>query len=106
MQNLSRFFQKSDLIPAVVQDATTKQVLMLAYMNEESLRLTLEKGYTHFFSRSRNKLWPKGETSGHYQRVVEIYGDCDDDALLILAEQTGAACHTGNATCFFQPLLK
>ena len=76
-------------------------VLMLAYMNEESLRKTLETGYTWFWSRSRQELWNKGATSGHLQKVVEIYGDCDDDTLLVKVIQTGAACHTGNRTCFF-----
>ena len=75
---------------------------MLAYMNEESLRKTIETGYTWFYSRSRNELWNKGATSGHVQRVISITGDCDDDTLLIEVEQTGPACHTGNATCFYQ----
>ncbi len=103
--DLSRFFVKSELIPAVVQERETRQVLMLAYMNEESLRLTLETGTTWFYSRSRHSLWNKGETSGHIQRVCEIYGDCDDDTLLIVVDQTGPACHTGNKSCFFNKLL-
>lgn len=99
--DLKKYFKKGELIPAIVQDANNGEVLMLAYMNEESLAKTLETGYTWFWSRSRQELWNKGATSGHVQRVVEIYGDCDDDTLLIKVEQTGAACHTGNRTCFF-----
>lgn len=99
--NLDKFFVKDTLIPAVVQEKSTNQVLMLAYMNKESLQKTLETGYTWFWSRSRQELWNKGATSGHLQKVVEIYSDCDDDTLLIIVEQTGAACHTGNHSCFF-----
>lgn len=99
--DLKKYFKKSELIPAVIQDAENGEVLMLAYMNEESLSKTLETGYTWFWSRSRQELWNKGATSGHVQKVVEIYSDCDDDTLLIKVEQTGAACHTGNRTCFF-----
>lgn len=102
--NFERFFKKSDLIPAVVREKSTGEVLMLAYMNRESLIKTLETGYTWFWSRSRGELWNKGATSGHFQRVLEIYGDCDDDTLLISVEQTGAACHTGNSTCFFNKI--
>lgn len=101
IMDLSKYFKKGELIPAIVQDAENGEVLMLAYMNEESLAKTLETGYTWFWSRSRQELWNKGATSGHVQKVVEIYGDCDDDTLLIKVEQTGAACHTGNRTCFF-----
>lgn len=100
-RDLKKYFTKGELIPAVVQDAENGEVLMLAYMNEESLRKTLETGYTWFWSRSRRELWNKGATSGHLQRVVEIYSDCDDDTLLVKVEQVGAACHTGNRTCFF-----
>jgi len=104
---LSAFFQKQELVPAIVQDARTGQVLMLAYMNEASLNKTLETGYTWFYSRSRQRLWQKGEESGHVQRVISITGDCDDDTLLIKVEQTGPACHTGEATCFFaEPIYK
>lgn len=103
-RDLSRYFAKSELIPAIVQEASTGEVLMLAYMNEESLRLTLATGRTWFWSRSRNELWNKGATSGHYQKIVSIAGDCDDDTLLIRVDQTGAACHTGNHSCFFQPI--
>lgn len=100
-RDLKKYFAKGELIPAVVQDAENGEVLMLAYMNEESLRKTLETGYTWFWSRSRRELWNKGATSGHLQRVIEIYSDCDDDTLLVKVEQVGAACHTGNRTCFF-----
>ncbi len=102
--DLSRFFQKAPLIPAIVQEAETGQVLMLAYMNEESLRRTMETGYTWFFSRSRQELWNKGATSGHVQKVHCIHTDCDDDTLLVTVTQTGAACHTGNKTCFFREI--
>lgn len=100
--DLKKYFMKSELIPAVIQDKNTKKVLMLAYMNEESLAKTIETGYTWFYSRSRQELWNKGATSGHVQKVVSITGDCDDDTLLLEVEQTGPACHTGNESCFFQ----
>ena len=99
--DLDRLFAKGELIPAIVQQAGTNEVLMLAYMNRESLAVTLETGYTCFFSRSRCKLWKKGETSGHVQRVLRITADCDCDTLLVTVEQTGPACHTGSRTCFF-----
>ncbi len=99
--NIDKFFVKSELIPAIVQEIGTGEVLMLAYMSKESLQKTLDTGYTWFFSRSRGKLWNKGETSGHTQKVVSIKGDCDDDTLLVEVVQTGVACHTGNKTCFF-----
>ncbi len=92
------------LIPAVVQDSTTNEVLMLAYMNSESLALTLSTGKATFWSRSRNELWVKGATSGHFQKVISVALDCDGDALLIHVEQTGVACHTGERTCFHTPL--
>ena len=101
MMDFNKFFKKSPLIPAIVQEAATGEVLMLAYMNEESLKITLETGYTCFYSRSREKLWKKGETSGHVQKVVKIFSDCDGDTLLIEVVQTGPACHTGNKSCFF-----
>ena len=101
MRDLDVYFQKSELIPAIVQEAGTGEVLMLAYMNRESLRLTLETGYTWFYSRSRQELWNKGATSGHLQKVLSLYGDCDDDTLLVMVEQTGPACHTGAHSCFF-----
>lgn len=99
--DIEKFFKKSDLIPAIVQEAATGEVLMLAYMNRESLRKTLETGYTWFWSRSRQELWNKGATSGHLQKIVSIDGDCDDDTLLVKVIQTGAACHTGSHSCFF-----
>lgn len=102
--NLEKYFQKGDLIPAIIQEASSGEVLMLAYMNRESLQKTLETGYTWFWSRSRQELWNKGATSGHLQKIVAIKGDCDDDTLLIQVIQTGAACHTGNHTCFFQSI--
>ena len=95
-------FDEKGLIPAVVQDYQTKQVLMVAYMNQESLEKTLETGKTVFFSRSRQKLWMKGETSGHYQSVQSIQVDCDNDTLLIQVKQEGAACHTGEYSCFYR----
>ena len=87
-------------MPAVVQDVQTNAVVMLAYMNKESLKLTLETGYTWFWSRSRQELWNKGATSGNLQKVVEMYYDCDGDALLVKAELSGPACHTGEYSCF------
>lgn len=102
--DLDKFFQKGELVPAIVQEAGTGEVLMLAYMNRESLQKTLETGYTWFFSRSRGKLWHKGETSGHVQRVVRIAGDCDSDTLLVTVVQTGPACHTGKKSCFFDTI--
>lgn len=105
MQDLDKFFKKGELIPAVVKDVKTGEVLMLAYMNKESLAKTLETGYTWFWSRSRQELWNKGATSGHLQKVVSIFGDCDDDTLLVNVEQTGVACHTGNYTCFFNQIF-
>ena len=90
------------LIPAIVQDAETNEVLMLAYMASESLRLTLEAGETHFWSRSRKELWHKGASSGNIQKVVEIKVDCDGDALLIRVHPAGPACHTGKRTCFYR----
>lgn len=102
--NLDKYFVKSDLIPAVIQEESTGEVLMLAYMNKESMAKTLETGYTWFWSRSRQELWNKGATSGHLQKVVSIAGDCDDDTLLITVIQTGAACHTGSHSCFFNKI--
>ena len=98
---LGRFFKKGDLIPAIVQEKSTGQVLMLAYMNRESLGKTLATGYTWFYSRSRQELWNKVATSGHVQKVIEMRADCDNDTLLLIVEQTGAACHTGNHSCFY-----
>src|SRR5918911_4186029 len=93
-------FDERGLIPAIVQDVGTREVLTLAYMNAESLRRTLEEGETWFWSRSRGELWHKGETSGHVQRVVGVRLDCDRDALVVLVEPAGPACHTGARTCF------
>lgn len=92
------------LVPAIVQDSRTHQVLMMAYMNAESLRQTLETGETIFWSRSRNALWHKGATSGNIQKVREIFVDCDADTLLIRVEPAGPACHTGEVSCFFRTL--
>lgn len=95
-------FDEKGLIPAIAQDFKTGEVLMLAYMNEEAFRLTLETGKGTYFSRSRQNLWIKGETSGHFQYVKEIRFDCDCDTLLLLIEQKGAACHTGSYSCFYR----
>lgn len=92
------------LIPAIVQDATTQQVLMMAYMNRTSLLKTIEIGETVFWSRSRQSLWHKGETSGNIQRVRDLRVDCDGDTLLILVDPAGPACHTGETSCFYRPL--
>ncbi len=97
-------FDERGLIPAIVADAATKKVLTLAYMNEESLKITMEKGLTCFWSRSRGKLWLKGETSGNWQHVVSITADCDHDALLVLVEPDGPACHLGTESCFTNPV--
>jgi len=97
-------FNKEGLIPVVIQDEETKQVLMLAYMNRESLKKTLKEGRTCFYSRSRRELWFKGSTSGNTQLVKKIVLDCDNDTLLILVEQKGVACHTGNYSCFFKEI--
>ena len=93
-------FDSSGLIPAIVQSATDGTVLMLAYMNKESLELTLEKAETVFYSRSRQQLWHKGETSGNTQKVLSIQTDCDSDTLLITVSENGPACHTGTLSCF------
>ena len=95
-------FDEGGLVPAIVQDANTNEVLMMAYMNQESLRLTLEKGETVFWSCSRGELWHKGATSGNIQKVVEIRVDCDADTLLIRVHPAGPACHTGNQSCFYR----
>ncbi len=97
-------FDEKGLIPAIVVDAVTKRVLTLAYMNRESLQITLEKGLTCFWSRSRQKLWLKGETSGNYQHVVSITADCDKDALQVMVEPDGPACHLGTTSCFENPV--
>jgi len=97
-------FDEKGLIPAIVVDAITKKVLTLAYMNRESLAVSMEKGLTCFWSRSRNELWLKGETSGNYQHIVSITADCDKDALVIMVEKDGPACHTGTDSCFTNSL--
>jgi phosphoribosyl-AMP cyclohydrolase len=97
-------FTADGLIPAIIQDHADGRVLMMAWMNRASLEKTLESGLTHFWSRSRNKFWMKGESSGHVQRVKDIAFDCDGDTLLIRVEQTGAACHEGYRSCFFRSL--
>ena len=97
-------YDEHGLIPAVVQDDETEQVLMLAYMNEEALQTTLRTGQTHFWSRSRQEPWHKGGTSGNVQHVVKIYYDCDSDTLLVRVRPAGPACHTGNVTCFYRTI--
>ena len=100
-------FSANGLIPAVVQDARTREILTLAYMNEEALRLTLERGETYFWSRSRNQLWHKGKTSGNFQKVINVRLDCDEDAVLVEVEPSGPACHTGSYSCFqVEPALE
>ena len=98
-------FDEKGLIPAIVVDAVTKKVLTLAYMNEESLRISMEKELTCFYSRSRSELWLKGETSGNYQHIVSITADCDGDALVVMVEKDGPACHLGTDSCFENPLF-
>ncbi len=98
------FSKLNGLIPAVAQDYYSKEVLMLAFMNDEALNKTLETGYAHYYSRSRKQLWKKGETSGHIQKVQEIFYDCDNDSILLKIIQIGDACHTGHRTCFFSKL--
>ena len=97
-------FDEKGLIPAIVVDSVTKKVLTLAYMNRESLKISMEKGLTCFFSRSRQELWLKGETSGNYQHIVSITADCDCDALTVVVEPDGPACHTGSFSCFENPV--
>jgi phosphoribosyl-AMP cyclohydrolase len=102
---LTNIQYQNGLIPVIVQDVHTKDVLMLAYMNAESLQKSLESGETWFWSRSRKELWHKGATSGNTQKVIEIRYDCDGDTLLVLVEPAGPACHTGNRTCFYHVLV-
>lgn len=99
-------FDAAGLIPAVVQSEQDNRVLMVAYMSAESVRLTLESGQTHFYSRSRSEIWHKGSTSGNFQQVVSLHADCDGDSLLAIVRESGAACHTGTRSCFdnFEPL--
>lgn len=100
-------FEKGNgLVPVVVQDETTKAVLMVAYANREALEKTLETGYAHYYSRSRGKLWKKGETSGNLQKVKEVFLDCDGDTLLYVVKQKGVACHTGEYSCFFRKVAE
>ena len=98
-------FDQNGLIPAIAQDAKNGEVLMMAWMNEESVKLTLSTGYATYFSRSRNSLWKKGDTSGHLQKVISLSADCDFDCILLKVEQVGAACHTGERSCFFNKVL-
>ena len=97
-------FKKMELIPAIIQDYRTNEVLMLAYVNEEAYKKMLETNQTYFYSRSRDELWHKGQTSGHFQNIKGMYLDCDLDTLLIYVEQIGAACHTGAYSCFFNEI--
>ncbi len=99
-------FDEKGLIPAIVVDAVSKKVLTLAYMNKESLQVSMEKGLTCFWSRSRGELWLKGETSGNYQHIVSITADCDKDALVVMVEKDGPACHTGEESCFFNSVYE
>jgi phosphoribosyl-ATP pyrophosphohydrolase/phosphoribosyl-AMP cyclohydrolase len=97
-------WQKNPLLPAIAQDATSGDVLMLAYMDKEALELTLSTGFAHYFSRSKQRLWKKGETSGHTQEIHDVLLDCDEDTILLKITQEGAACHTGRSSCFFQSI--
>ncbi len=99
-------FDEKGLIPAIVTDADSGKVLTLAYMNKESLRISMEKGLTCFWSRSRQELWLKGETSGNYQHIVSITADCDNDALVVAVKKDGPACHTGEDSCFYNPVYE
>jgi phosphoribosyl-AMP cyclohydrolase len=100
------FEKGAGLVPVVAQDARSGEILMLAYANKEAVEKTLQTGYAHYYSRSRKKLWMKGEESGNRQRVLKILVDCDADALIYIVEQTGVACHTGNRSCFYRELTK
>jgi len=104
MINKINWDKMNNLIPVITQDNTTNEVLMLAYMNKEALELTLKTSYAYYFSRSRQQLWKKGETSGHTQEVVDIFLDCDNDTILLKVNQKGVACHTGRKSCFFTNL--
>ncbi|OLU36938.1 phosphoribosyl-AMP cyclohydrolase [Ileibacterium valens] len=107
MKRIEPDFEKMNgLIPVIVQEVGTNEVLMLAYMNREALERTLKTGLATYWSRSRNELWCKGETSGHYQHVVDVRIDCDQDTILLSVKQDGAACHTGNHSCFYRPLIE
>ncbi len=105
LENLAKLkFDKNGLIPAIAQDIKTKEVLMLAWMNLESINISVQTGFATYFSRSRNELWQKGKTSGNLQKIVNITADCDHDCILLEVEQTGNACHTGAKTCFFNKI--
>lgn len=95
-------FNEAGLIPAIAQDAATGRVLMMAWMNEEAIEQTLATGFAHYYSRSRQKQWKKGESSGHIQKVLDLFLDCDGDTLLLKIEQTGPACHTNRESCFYK----
>jgi phosphoribosyl-ATP pyrophosphohydrolase/phosphoribosyl-AMP cyclohydrolase len=105
MKDIKINWERIKLLPAIAQDDKTGEVLMLAYMNEEAYKLTLQTKFAHYFSRSKQRIWKKGEESGHTQEIKDIFLDCDNDAILLKVEQKGVACHTGNKTCFFQNLL-
>ena len=106
MKDITLKFDSQGLIPAIIQDAETKEVLTLAYMNEESFQKSIETGETWFYSRSRQELWHKGATSGHTQRIQSISYDCDQDALVVLVNPTGPACHNGTTSCFTEFIYK
>lgn len=99
-------WNKNPLIPAIAQDATSSEILMLAYMNEEAYNLTLSTGYAHYYSRSRQRLWKKGESSNHTQEIVDVLLDCDADTVVLKINQNGVACHTGRKSCFFASVTK
>lgn len=110
MQSLNDYsssiqYNEQGFVPVIVQDNSTLEVLMLAYANKTAVRLTKQTGYAHYFSRSRKKIWKKGEESGHVQRIIDIRIDCDEDTLLYLVEQTGVSCHTGHKTCFYRDIM-
>jgi len=96
---------EGDLVPVITQDSQTNEILMLAFANEEAVRRSLETGYAHYYSRSRNELWKKGETSGHVQKIQQVITDCDSDSLLFKVKQIGAACHKGFDTCFYNEFV-
>jgi len=99
-------WNKNPLIPAIAQDAENNEILMLAYMNEEAYNLTLSTGYAHYFSRSKQRIWKKGESSGHTQEVKDVLLDCDADTVVLKIKQNGVACHTGRRSCFFTSVLQ
>jgi len=99
-------WKKNPIIPAIAQEAANNEILMLAYMNEEAFNLTLSTGYAHYFSRSKQRIWKKGESSGHTQKIVDILLDCDADTLILKIEQKGVACHTGRKSCFFTSVTR